>query len=419
MLDITELNRFLWKRAGAGTRKPFPQAQAHAPVDYPSSPAVARLKPFVTWRVTRSCNLNCVSCVYDSRQRRYASELSTAEGMALVSDLAAMQVRRLQFAGGEPLLRADLLELVAYASQRGIQPSILTNGTLLSPARAAGLKRAGLHSVSILLEGAGREVDCRRGSPGAFDAVLDGYANGEAAGLEVEIRTPLNRWNYSELADILDFIERRRIRKVVFTHLIYAGRGNNPQDDLPHDEKRRALDLIIERAENFHRRGVSIQIATDENHVDGIYYYLRLARRNPRPAAAIYRLLPASGAAVQGAGTGLAGIDSVGGVHPDAYWANYTLGNVRAKPFREIWEKSADPLLAGLRNRLPLLKGRCANCRWKSACGGNLRVRAEEFFGDPWMPDPACYLTDKEITEEVVQQAEAMEDDVLLVEQAA
>ena len=91
---------------------------------------------------------------------------------------------------------------------------------------------------------------------------------------------------------------------MVFAHLVYAGRGNNPQDDLTHDEKRRALDLILERAEDFHRRGVEIKIATDENHVDGIYFYLRLARRNPRRAAAAYRLLPACGAARAGRGCG-------------------------------------------------------------------------------------------------------------------
>jgi radical SAM protein with 4Fe4S-binding SPASM domain len=106
-------------------------------------------------------------------------------------------------------------------------------------------------------------------------------------------------------------------------------------------------------------------------------------------------------------------------VHPDPYWANYILGNVREAPFSEIWGESSDPLLRGLRDRLPLLKGRCANCRWKQACGGSLRVRAEEFYGDPWMSDPACYLTEKEISREVTEQVEAMEDNVLLSEQAA
>jgi radical SAM protein with 4Fe4S-binding SPASM domain len=419
MLDITQLNCSLPMRAATEPGKLGPHWEVFSPGDSLLPITMANPKPMVTWRVTRSCNLNCMNCVYDSRPRSYESELTTAEGMALISDLAAFAVPRLLFAGGEPLLRTDLLELVAYTREQGIQPSILTNGTLLTRERAVGLKRAGLHSVSIVLEGIGREVDRHRGMHGAFNAVMDGLANCDAAGLAVEIRTPLNRWNYPELGEILDLIERWRPPQVVFTHLVYAGRGNSPQDDMTHEEKRRALDLILERAEDFHRRGVGIRIATDENHADGIYLYLRLARRNPRRAAAAYRLLEACGAGVQGAGVGIAGINSAGDVQPDPYWANCIFGNVRQTPFSEIWGKSSDPLLRGLRDRLPLLKGRCANCRWKQACGGNLRVRAEECFGDPWMSDPACYLTNKEITKEVTEQVEAMEEDVLLSEQAA
>jgi radical SAM protein with 4Fe4S-binding SPASM domain len=390
MFDITQLNDSLSMPAAAEISKRGPHLEILSPDAAPLALTVGNPKPMVTWRVTRSCNLNCLSCLYDSRPRRYGSELTTAEGMALINDLAAFAVPRLLFAGGEPLLRADLVELVAYTRERGIQPSLFTNGTLLSPTLAAGLMGAGLHSVSIMLEGIGREVDRKRGMRGAFEAVLEGYANCEAAGLAAEVRIPLNRWNYPQLADILDFIERRRIRRVVFAHLVYAGRGNSPQNDLTHGQKRRALDAILECAEDFNRRGVAIKIATDENHVDGIYLYLRLARRNPLRARGAYRLLPACGAGVRGAGVGLAGIDSVGGVHPDPYWANYNLGNVRETPFSEIWEKSPDSLLQGLRDPLSLLKGRCANCRWKQTCGGNLRVRAEEFFGDPWMSDPAC-----------------------------
>jgi len=234
MLDITQLNCSLSIPAAIGASKVGPHLEVISPADSQVPLTMTNPKPMVTWRVTRSCNLNCLSCLSDSRPRRYGAELSTAEGMALISDLAALEIPRLLFAGGEPLLRADLLELVAYTREMGIEPSLLTNGTLLSRALAVELERAGLHSVSILLEGIGREVDRHRGVPGAFNAVLKGYANCEAAGLAAEIRTPLNRWNFPELADILDLIERRRIQQVVFAHLIYAGRGNNPQDDMTH-----------------------------------------------------------------------------------------------------------------------------------------------------------------------------------------
>lgn len=419
MFDITQLIGSLSRHAAARPSRRGLTRKVLSFTGFSQLTMAAAPRPVVTWRVTRSCNFNCLSCLDDSRPQRYESELTTHEGLALIRDLGAFQVPRLLFAGGEPLMRADLLELVAYASELGIEPAIFTNGTLLSPALAVGLKRAGLQTISILPDGIGPQVDHNRGLRGAFNAVMEGYANCEAAGIAAEIRTPLNRWIYPELAGILDFVERMKIRRVVFAHLVYTGRGANPQDDLTHEEKRHALDLLLDRAEDFHRRGVQIQIATDENHVDGIYRYLRLAQKNPLQAPLASAVLAEGGASISGAGVGVAGINSVGDVHPDPYWSNYVLGNVRETAFSEIWESSSDPLLRGLRNRLPLLKGRCGNCRWKQACGGNLRVRAEEYFGDPWMSDPACYLVNSEISKGITHQVEAMEDDVLLSEQAA
>lgn len=419
MLDIAKFNCFLSMPGASTTGQRGPQREALVGLESPALSAAAKRKPVVTWRVTRSCNLNCARCVSNARPRPYGGELTTAEGKALIRDLAVFEVPRLVFAGGEPLLRPDLVELVAYAHEQGIRTGLCTNGTLLSRDLAAELVDASLDSLTIMLEGIGHEMDRQRGQRGAFDATMEGYANAEAAGLAVEMRLPLHRGNYLRLSGILDFIERRRIRRVVFAHMVYAGRGNDPQGDLTHEEKRHALDMMMERSEDFHRRGVAINLATDENHVDGIYLHLRLAQRNPRRAAAAYQWLPRGAASVQGAGVGVAGVDSMGGVHPDPYWATYDLGNVRRRPFSAIWEKSPDPLLRGLRNRLPLLKGRCADCRWQRSCGGNLRVRAEKIFGDPWMTDPACYLSDREIGKEVTKPAEIMEGDVLLLEQAA
>ena len=183
MLNITQLNCSLSIPASHESSKPGPRLEVLSPVDSPPPPGV-NPRPMVTWRVTRSCNMNCLNCLSDSRPRRYGSELTTAEGVELIRDLAAFRVPRLLFAGGEPLLRPDLLELVAYARELGIQPSILTNGTLLTWQQAVGLKRAGLHCASILLEGIGREVDRHRGMRGVYHAILDGYANCHAAGLE-------------------------------------------------------------------------------------------------------------------------------------------------------------------------------------------------------------------------------------------
>ena len=63
-----------------------------------------------------------------------------------------------------------------------------------------------------------------------------------------------------------------------------------------------------------------------------------------------------------------------------------------------IWSDENNSLLASLRNRKTLLKGRCGRCVWKDICNGNFRARAESVYGDMWQEDPACYLTEDEIS---------------------
>ena len=74
-----------------------------------------------------------------------------------------------------------------------------------------------------------------------------------------------------------------------------------------------------------------------------------------------------------------------------------SFGNVKTRKFSEIWQDASNPIMAGLKDRLTLLTGRCAGCRFKDACGGGLRARAEISTGDAWASDPGCYLTDEEI----------------------
>ena len=96
----------------------------------------------------------------------------------------------------------------------------------------------------------------------------------------------------------------------------------------------------------------------------------------------------------------IANIDNLGNVHPDTYWWDHTLGNVRRQRFSDIWRDTRDPLMLGLRTRPRPVKGRCAACAHFAICGGNTRVRALQVTGDPWEEDPACYLTDAEIGSE-------------------
>jgi radical SAM protein with 4Fe4S-binding SPASM domain len=93
----------------------------------------------------------------------------------------------------------------------------------------------------------------------------------------------------------------------------------------------------------------------------------------------------------------IANIDNLGNVHPDTMWWDYTLGNVRERPFSAIWDDTSDRLMAGLKQKQRPLQGRCAQCRYRPLCGGNSRTRAWQLTGNPWAEDPGCYLSDGEI----------------------
>jgi len=94
---------------------------------------------------------------------------------------------------------------------------------------------------------------------------------------------------------------------------------------------------------------------------------------------------------------GIANIDNLGWVHPDTMWWDYRLGNVRERPFSQIWQDTSDPIMAGLKQRPRPVRGRCGDCAYLDICNGNTRVRARRLTGDAWAEDPACYLSDAEI----------------------
>ncbi len=353
-------------------------------------------RPVVVWNMTKACNLRCVHCYYTAKSQPEPGELNTAEGMGLIDNLARFGSPVLLFSGGEPLMREDLFELGAYAVEQGIRAVISTNGTLIDYGAAQRIKEAGFSYVGVSLDGIGETNDRFRGQRGAFEEGLRGIRHCTEVGVRVGLRLTLNKHNYDDLPSILDLLEEEKIKRACFYHLVYAGRGTRMKaDDLTLEESRRAVDMIFDRAEDFHRRGVDLQILTVDNHADAPYLYMRVEREQPERAKEVMQLLSWNGGSSTGIGIGA--IDHLGCVHADQFWQHYSFGNVRERPFGEIWTDTSDPLMAGLKDRKPLLKGRCAQCKWLDICNGSLRVRAEAVHGDVWAPDPACYLTDEEI----------------------
>ena len=353
-------------------------------------------KPVVVWNVGRRCNLRCAHCYSHSRDREYADELSHDEGLRLIDDLAGFGAPVMLFSGGEPLMRPDILDLIGHARSRGMRAVLSTNGTLITPGLAEKLKEFGLSYVGVSLDGLEETNDRFRGVKGAFASALEGIRNCRAAGIKVGLRFTMNRRNAQDIGGIFDLLLDEDIPRVCFYHLVYSGRGSKLVDeDLSHEETRAAVDLIIDRTRDAHSAGRRIEVLTVDNHCDGPYLYLRMLREGHPKAGEALELLRMNGGNSSGIGIGCVSWD--GKVHPDQFWRHYSFGNVRERPFSEIWTDISDELMARLKNRKPHLKGRCAKCEWLEVCNGNFRVRAEAVTGDLWEPDPACYLTDEEI----------------------
>jgi len=353
-------------------------------------------RPVVVWNVTRRCNLKCVHCYAHARDIHFDDELTTEQGKTLITDLAKFGAPVILFSGGEPLVRRDLPELAAFAVESGMRAVISTNGTLITSTMAHTLKKIGLSYVGISLDGMEEINDRFRGVRGAFKSALSGIENCQEAGIKVGLRFTINKINVTEIPKLFQLLEDMNIPRICFYHLVYAGRGTDlVNEDLSHAATRTALDLIVDETKRLHDKGKPTEVLTVDNHADGPYIYLRLLKENPERAKEVLELLKWNEGNNSGRGIGC--VSWNGDIHADQFWRHYSFGNIKDRPFSEIWMDTSEPMMKRLKDKKKYVKGRCASCRWLDVCGGNFRVRSEAVTGDVWAPDPACYLTDEEI----------------------
>ncbi len=352
--------------------------------------------PVVIWNLIRRCNLTCKHCYSISADIDFKGELDTQEVYTVMDDLKAFGVPVLILSGGEPLLRPDIFAISQRAKDMGFYVGLSTNGTLINAGNIEKIAAVGYDYVGISIDGNKDTHDLFRRKQGAFDASVAGVRLCRDRDIKVGLRFTMTEDNATELPDLLQLMRDEGVNKFYLSHLNYAGRGNRNRDSDVHlNVTRYAMDLLFETALLHARRGDDLEFVTGNNDADGVYLLRWVMQHHPEKAGHMAARLRQWGG--NSSGVNIANIDNLGNVHPDTFWWHYDLGNVRQRPFSDIWMDTSDPIMKGLKAAPRLIKGRCGECRYFDICGGNTRVRAMQLTGDPWAEDPACYLTDEEI----------------------
>lgn len=363
--------------------------------------------PVVIWNLVRRCNLTCKHCYSISADKDFPGELTTDQIYSTMDDLKRFRVPVLILSGGEPLLHPDIFDIAKRAKAMGFYVGLSSNGTLIDEKNIDRIAECDFNYVGVSLDGIRETHDKFRRLDGAFEASMRGIRLCRDLGLKIGVRFTMTQDNAHDLPGLLKLVEDEGIDRFYFSHLNYAGRGNkNRQDDARHQLTRSAMNLLFETCLDYARRGLEKEFTTGNNDADGVYFLHWVRRTFPERAAHVEAKLNQWGG--NSSGVNVANIDNLGNVHPDTMWWHYTLGNVKTRPFSQIWPDTTDPLMAGLKQSPRKVGGRCGACVHFAICNGNTRVRAQQLTGDPWAEDPGCYLSDEEIGVEAGQCGERL-----------
>jgi len=321
----------------------------------------------VSWNTTNACNMYCDHCYRDAGCKA-EDELSTAEARTLLEQITKAGFKIMIFSGGEPLMRTDIVELVAYAMSLGLRPVFGTNGTLITHELAQQLKDAGAMGMGISLDSLDKKKhDEFRKFPGAWDGAVRGMKICKEVGLPFQIHTTIMDWNAHEVEAITDFAVELGAVAHHFFFLVPTGRAVSIEEEsLKAEAYEETLTRIMKKQQT-----VDIEL-------------------KPTCAPQFMRIAKQMGVDMRFSRGCLAGthyciIGPKGQVQPCAY-LNIPLGDVRETPFDEIWRNNE------VLNTLRTLdyKGGCGSCEFKRACGG-CRARAAYYNeGDYMAEEPWC-----------------------------
>lgn len=249
------------------------------------------------WHLTARCQERCRHCymhdspTFDSEMR---NELSHSECMRVLDDFTDMTRSwgvgaRINFSGGDPLLRKDIFALAKEASSRGFVVGILGNPHLLTPETARRLVSSGVSRYQLSLDGLERTHDSLRGRAGAFRDALRAINVLNGAGLPSVVMFTVSRLNASELVPVIDLCARRKVRVFDFARLVPSGTGKGLAGELLGAQEYRQLLLdVLDKYRRLEALGCHTYFGRKENLWTLLYQELGLLPSLPHERGMIY-----------------------------------------------------------------------------------------------------------------------------------
>lgn len=333
-----------------------------------STPLIPETPYHVVWLATDACTARCSHCSSNSAKRS-PDELTTEEAKELIEQLVDAGVVDLGISGGEPLLRHDMLEILAHAKARRMSVGIASNGAKLSRARASELSKLGLNRLQVSLDGFAPQHETLRKWPGLFDRVLRTISTAQDAGLRVHVCCTINVLNIAMLEEFVSFLAGTGVSRLNLSRFVPTGRGTHALD--PGDDMWRS---VIERS-----AALKTQYSRKLEIVTHLAQEILVDQK--------VRATPAFAGCQAGRGQGC--VTANGTVLP-CVLLPLAVGNVRRKPFREVWTNS--PIIRRFQDR-DQLTGACGACALRERCGG-CRAVAYARTGNPFSADPRCWINE-------------------------
>ena len=300
--------------------------------------------------LTYRCQNRCAFCYASSPQRgRTVPEMSTAE-VRRVIDCIYDQARcpTVSFTGGEPTLRDDLVELVAYARLKGMRVNLITNGLRCAdPAYVAALAEAGLHSAQVSLEGPGADVHDRVVQhPGAFALTTRAVHLLRQAGIHTHTNTTLCAANREHVGELVSYVRRALGSDYLSMNMVIR-----TGTALSHPEV----------GISYREVGALIRRAQARAQQEG----MRLVWYSPLPYCLFNPVQAGLGSKSCAAADGLLSVSPAGDVLPCSSFEQ-GLGNLLTQSFDQVWHGRR----ARYWRRKAFLPPACARCAVRHICCG-------------------------------------------------